>query len=204
MQRPIVITGFMGSGKSKVARALARRLDLAMVDLDERITERERRSPAQLIVEEGEAAFRLIESAVLHELLQTDTAHVIALGGAWIQEVNRNLIDRSYYVSVWLDVPFEVCWARIASAGEDRPLGKTKEQAHALYDERRSVYELASFIFPLRPRIPLTTWSFVSRVKMAQFRVQALACLPRSNSLRLNSNFAPWRLGVKKFSTQRR
>ena len=52
----IVITGFMGSGKTRIARKLARRLNLAMVDLDERITEKEGRSPAQLIVEEGEAS----------------------------------------------------------------------------------------------------------------------------------------------------
>ena len=58
----IVITGFMGCGKTRVARELARHLNLTMVDLDERITEKEGRSPAQLIVEEGEEAFRLIES----------------------------------------------------------------------------------------------------------------------------------------------
>src|SRR5919106_4972062 len=128
----IVITGFMGSGKTRVARELARRLGLSMADLDEKITEKEGRSPAQLIVEEGEAAFRLIESAVLRELLQTDTEHIIALGGgAWIQEANRNLINQHSYVSVWLDVPFEVCWARIKSSGEDRPLGRTREQAQA-------------------------------------------------------------------------
>jgi shikimate kinase len=134
----------MGSGKTRIARELARSLGLSMVDLDEKITEKEGRSPAQLIVEEGEAAFRLIESAVLRELLQTDTEHIIALGGgAWIQEANRNLINQHSYVSVWLDVPFEVCWARIKSSGEDRPLGRTREQAQALYDQRRPIYELA-------------------------------------------------------------
>ena len=146
----IVITGFMGSGKTSVARELARRLDLAMVDLDERITEKERRSPAQLIVEEGEAAFRLIESAVLHELLQTDTAHVIALGGgAWIEKSNRDLIHGHSYLSVWLDTPFEVCWARMEESGESRPLGRTREQAKALYDRRRPIYQLANIHIPV-------------------------------------------------------
>lgn len=140
----IVITGFMGSGKTRVARELARRLNLTMVDLDERITEREGRSPAQLIVDEGEQAFRAIESEVLRELLEKDTASVMALGGgAWIEEVNRNLINQHSCLSVWLDVPFEVCWSRIEASGDDRPLGRTREQAQALYDRRRSVYELA-------------------------------------------------------------
>ena len=134
----------MGSGKSSVARELARRLDLAMVDLDERITERERRTPAQLIIDEGEKAFRTIESDVLRELLEEDAASVIALGGgAWIEEENRDLINQHSCLSVWLDVPFEVCWSRIEASGDDRPLGRTREQAQALYDRRRSVYKLA-------------------------------------------------------------
>ncbi len=146
----IVITGFMGSGKTRVARELARRLDLEMVDLDDRITATRGRSPAQLIVEEGEEAFRVIESNVLGELLETDVARVIALGGgAWIQEVNRTLIDQFEFLSVWLDVPLEVCWARIETSGEDRPLGKTKELAQALYDRRRPVYELAELHIPV-------------------------------------------------------
>jgi len=144
----IVITGFMGSGKSRVARELAQRLNVEFVDLDERITGRVGRSPAQLIVVEGEETFRSIETQVLRELLETETARVIARvialgGGAWIQETNRALINQCGYLSVWLDVPFEVCWARIEASGEDRPLGRSKDQAQALYDRRRSVYQLA-------------------------------------------------------------
>ncbi|HJU93763.1 MAG TPA: shikimate kinase [Pyrinomonadaceae bacterium] len=140
----IVITGFMGCGKSRIARELARRLNLTMVDLDERITEKEGRSPAQLIVEEGEKTFRSIESAVLRDSLQADNARVIALGGgAWIENRNRDLIKEYGYSSVWLDAPFEICWARIETSGEDRPLGRTKEQAQTLYDQRRPIYQLA-------------------------------------------------------------
>lgn len=140
----IVITGFMGSGKTRLARELARRLNLKMIDLDDRVTEREGRSPAQLIVDEGEEAFRLIESDVLRELLETDGTCVIALGGgAWIVDANRQLIDEYGCLSVWLDVPFEVCWSRIETSEEDRPLGKTREQAQTRYDQRKPVYQLA-------------------------------------------------------------
>ncbi|HKY29379.1 MAG TPA: shikimate kinase [Pyrinomonadaceae bacterium] len=148
--KPIVITGFMGCGKSKVARELARRLNLRMVDLDQSITEREGRSPAEIIVQDGEPAFRTIESYVLRSVLQTKAAGVIALGGgAWIEETNRALVDEYNCLSVWLDVPFEVCWARIAASDDDRPLGKSREQAQALYDRRRPIYQLASVHVPL-------------------------------------------------------
>jgi shikimate kinase len=77
----------MGCGKTKVARELARHLDVPMIDLDDEITDRVGRSPAQLIVEDGEAAFRANESDTLRHVLQTGVARVIALGGgAWIQE----------------------------------------------------------------------------------------------------------------------
>ena len=145
LERPIVITGFMGCGKSKVARALARHLDVPVVDLDDLITAKEGRTPAQLITESGELAFRAIESNTLRELLKTVPSGVIALGGgAWIEETNRELIDQYGCVSVWLDAPFEVCWGRIKTSNDDRPLGKTREQARALYDRRKPIYQLAT------------------------------------------------------------
>jgi shikimate kinase len=147
---PIVITGFMGCGKTRVARELAQRLNMLMVDLDETITQRQGRSPAQIIVEDGEPAFRAIESNVLRSLLRTKVAGVIALGGgAWIEETTRELIDQYDCLSVWLDVPFEVCWARIEASGDDRPLGKTREQALALYERRKPIYQLASVHIPV-------------------------------------------------------
>jgi shikimate kinase len=141
----------MGCGKTKVARELARRLQTVMVDLDDEITNRVGRSPAQLIVEDGEAAFRAIESETLGDVLQRGEAKVIALGGgAWIQESNRELLDRNSCSSVWLDAPFEMCWARIEASQEDRPLGRTRDQALALYQQRRPVYELATVHVSIR------------------------------------------------------
>ena len=143
---PIVITGFMGCGKSKVARELARQRNVAMVDLDEWITARVGRSPAQLITEDGEPAFREIESNSLRDLLQTGEAGVIALGGgAWIEKVNRDLIDEYGCTSIWLDTPFAICWERIAASEEDRPLGRNREEAEARYDRRKPIYALAQF-----------------------------------------------------------
>ncbi len=135
----------MGCGKTGVAGKLAHRLNLVMVDLDEAITEREGRSPARLIAEVGEKGFRSVETGTLRDLLKTGLAGVIALGGgAWIENINRELIQQHGGISVWLDTPFAVCWQRIEASGDDRPLGKTKEQALALYERRRPIYQLAS------------------------------------------------------------
>ena len=147
---PIVITGFMGCGKSKVARELALRRNVVMVDLDEWITARVGRNPAQLITEDGESAFREIESNALRDLLRAGEAGVIALGGgAWITEQNRNLIAEHGGVAVLLDTPFELCWQRIEAAEEERPLGRTREQAESLFRARRPVYQLANIRIPV-------------------------------------------------------
>lgn len=135
----------MGCGKTRVARELARRLGVVMVDLDDQVTKRVGRTPAQLIVEDGEPAFRAIEFDTLRNVLQIGDAKVIALGGgAWIQEANRRLLDQYRCLSIWLDAPFEMCWTRISASQEVRPLGKTREQALALFEQRRPVYELAN------------------------------------------------------------
>jgi shikimate kinase len=141
---PIVIAGFMGCGKTALASALAVRLNCKMIDLDEAITEREARSPARIIEEDGESAFRAIETIALHDVLRDGSVGVIALGGgAWITDTIRELINQYARLTVWLDTPFDVCWKRISLSDAVRPLGNSREQARKLYERRRPVYELA-------------------------------------------------------------
>ncbi|CAN5522431.1 shikimate kinase [soil metagenome] len=144
---PIVITGFMGSGKSTVARSLARRLNSRMIDLDEEILKEEGRSAKQIIEEEGEPSFREIETRVLSDLLQDNAAEVIALGGgAWTLPRNRHLITSAGGISVWLDAPFSLCWQRIVAGKDKRPLARTEQEALDIYTERRAAYAFADLL----------------------------------------------------------
>jgi shikimate kinase len=144
----IVITGFMGSGKSTVARALALRINSQMMDLDGEILKQEGRSAKQIIVEQGEPTFREIETRVLRAVLKNNAGGVIALGGgAWTIPVNRDLIASAGGISVWLDAPFNLCWQRIVAGtlkGKDgRPLARNEQEALGLYTERRAAYASA-------------------------------------------------------------
>ena len=142
---PIIITGFMGSGKTTVAQALARILQCQMIDLDRFIAERIGRSPREIIEQDGEPAFRTIETRFLSEVLTTGVARVIALGGgAWTVGENRDQIEAHHGQTVWLDAPFDICWQRIAASGSERPLARDLEQARTLYQSRRSLYQLAA------------------------------------------------------------
>jgi shikimate kinase len=143
--RRIVITGFMAAGKTTVARALARLLGDAVIDLDASITKRTGRTPYELISEAGEAAFRELETRALREALQQGTARVIALGGgAWLSEHNRTLVAQHDCVTVWLDAPFDLCWQRISASADERPLAPDEAAARARYEERRAYYQLAA------------------------------------------------------------
>ncbi|HXT64480.1 MAG TPA: shikimate kinase [Pyrinomonadaceae bacterium] len=142
--RRIVILGFMGCGKTTVANEVAHELNCRCVDLDTFITERERRSPAEIIPDQGEEAFRELETLALRDALQDKDTHVIALGGGtWITPANRTLIALYDCLTVWLDAPFELCWSRIMSANAIRPLAPDRETAQKRFDARRSDYRLA-------------------------------------------------------------
>jgi shikimate kinase len=144
VMRRIVIVGFMGCGKTTVAKALAHRLHGDSIDLDSFISEREGRSPAEIIEQDGEAAFRLIETDALRAVLEKKDAGVIALGGgAWTLEANRALIVQHDCLSVWLDAPFELCWERISASVTGRPLAPDRAGAEKLYVDRRASYELS-------------------------------------------------------------
>jgi shikimate kinase len=155
-QPPIILTGFMCSGKTTVAAALGSALRRSVVDLDSRITEVMGRTPKEIIAHDGEESFRDLEFKVLEEVLLEEVAYVIALGGgAWIQERNRDLIRRYGGISVWLDVPFEVCWARIVEAGDARPLATNEAAARTLYFQRHPAYSLADFRIEVGTDVPV-------------------------------------------------
>ncbi|MCA1632577.1 MAG: shikimate kinase [Acidobacteria bacterium] len=142
----IVITGFMGAGKTTVARELSRVLACDAVDLDEFITAREGRTPQRLIDEEGEAAFREVETLALGDVLASTRARVVALGGgAWTLERNRRLVAGHGCLTVWLDAPFDLCWHRvIGDKDEERPFARDLASARELYDARHQAYGLAA------------------------------------------------------------
>lgn len=145
MTNQIIILGFMGSGKTMLARALASRLKCLAVDLDELITSDTGRSPKEIIEEEGENRFREIETQMLRRVLLEAGARIVALGGgAWPIAENRKLIADHGAFTVWLDVPFELCWTRIESEREARPLARSRETAEELYRNRLPSYELAA------------------------------------------------------------
>jgi len=143
--RRIVILGFMACGKTTVGAELARQLECGYVDLDSFISEHEGRSPAEIITQDGQAAFRELETLALRDVLQDRQAHVIALGGGtWMKAANRTMVALFDCLTIWLDTPFETCWERISNSATVRPLAPNLETARKRFDERRDYYALAN------------------------------------------------------------
>lgn len=137
----VYLVGFMGAGKSTLARALARRLDWRVEDVDDRIEAREGRPVASIFAREGEAYFRAIERAVLLDLLPLRHVVVATGGGTFVDADNRAAINRDG-LSVWLDVPLAELVERLPADGR-RPLAADREQFERLYAARRAAYQQA-------------------------------------------------------------
>ena len=134
----IYLVGFMGAGKTTVARALGRRLGWRVEDIDERIEARERRSVATIFAQSGESYFRQQERQVLSDLLPQRQIVVATGGGTFAEPDNRALMLADGAVA-WIDVPLTRVFERVPADGR-RPLSADRAQMEQLYARRRLAY----------------------------------------------------------------
>ncbi len=116
----IYLVGFMASGKSTIARALAHRLRWQSEDVDDLIERRERRTIADIFTKQGEPYFRAVEREIL-TLLQPLRQVVVATGGGTFADPDNRAMVNMDGVSVWIDVPLTDLIPRIPLDGR-RPL----------------------------------------------------------------------------------
>jgi shikimate kinase len=136
----LVLVGLPAAGKSSVGAILARRLRLPHVDTDAAIEAETGKLIREIFAEDGEAAFRDLESAALDAALAGPEAVVSAGGGAILRPGNRALL--AGHEVVWLDVSVATATRR-AGMAKLRPLllGDVRRQLEALDAERRPLYE---------------------------------------------------------------
>lgn len=144
----VFLIGFMSAGKTTLGTRVASRLGVPFFDLDDCVERRAGRTIPEIFAEQGEGAFRALESDALSELVRAEEHGVFATGGGtFTVEANRSLIKKSG-ISVWLDVAAERLIERSngdgdGGSGAGRPLFRGAEEARRLLETRRSVYALA-------------------------------------------------------------
>ena len=142
--RRIVLTGFMGSGKTTVGPLVAARLAWRFVDVDDVIEAEAGATIAEIFARHGEAAFREREHAAIARLAEDD-ALVLALGGGAIEhEATRALLLASPgMLLVHLEVELETTLKRCSGTEQSRPVLADQVNLAARYQRRLPLYRMA-------------------------------------------------------------
>ena len=139
--RTVILTGFMGTGKSSVGRVLARMTGLTYVDLDALIVAQAGKSINEIFAEQGEAAFRALESVMLQNLCRQQGIILSTGGGAVLSSVNRAVMKAEGMV-INLTAPVPVIRERLRHA-TNRPLlqdGAASDNIERMLGEREACY----------------------------------------------------------------
>lgn len=141
IDRPVVLVGMMGVGKSTIGRKLAAQLGLPFTDADEEIEAAAHMTVAEIFDKFGEPYFRDGERRVIARLMEAGPSVLATGGGAFVQDETRALIlERG--IAIWLDSDVETLMGRVARRGT-RPLlqgGDPREILERLKRERESAY----------------------------------------------------------------
>jgi len=144
--RRIVLTGFMGAGKSTIGALLAERLGWRFMDTDALIEARTGSTVAQIFAKQGENAFRLLEADAVRESAQVERM-VLALGGGAVESGSTRKalagLDQTYVI--FLDAPLDVMVARcVAQPGAaERPVLAERERLASRLEARLPHYRTA-------------------------------------------------------------
>jgi len=141
LDRPVVLVGLMGVGKSTVGRRLARRLGLDFVDSDAAIEDASGYSAAEVFERFGERDFRDGERRLVARLMDGAVKVIATGGGAYIDPRTRELLNERS-ITVWLDAPIEVLAERTSRRDTRAQLrnGDPKGTLKRLSEERRPSY----------------------------------------------------------------
>jgi shikimate kinase len=139
--RRLVLTGFMGAGKSTVGRLLASRLGWKFLDLDQHLESRAGTTIPELFSRHGEAHFRRLESTALASALGRNNV-ILALGGGTPEELtNRLLIEQTpATATVFLDASFATLFDRCVLQEISRPVLADPAAAQVRFERRRPLY----------------------------------------------------------------
>lgn len=143
LDRPVVLIGMMGVGKTSVGKRLAAALHVPFVDADEEIERAARMTIPEIFETHGEASFRDGERRVIARLIQEDGGHrVIATGGGAFSQPDTRALILERGIAVWLDSDIDTLMERTARK-DNRPLlqgGDRRETLTRLREERRGDY----------------------------------------------------------------
>lgn len=128
--RKIVLLGYMGCGKSTIAKALSKNIGLPYIDLDEYIEEKTKSAIKDIFKNQGEIYFRKLERECFMELLEGPQATIIGLGGGTpCYANNHELLKDEGLISIYLKASINTLFNRLSANKSERPLIADKTDA---------------------------------------------------------------------------
>ena len=152
----IILTGFMGTGKTAVGRELSRILDMKLIDVDTEIEKSEKITINEIFKQFGEPRFREIETDMIRKLSESKNTIISTGGGAVLKQENMDIL-RKNGVIVCLTASPETIFKR-TSTNNDRPLLQVEnplERINELLNFRKPFYQKADVIIDTEGKTPL-------------------------------------------------
>ena len=171
----IVLTGFMGTGKTAVGKELARLLDIPLIDIDTEIEKSEEMTINDIFREYGESGFREIETVMIKKVVQRGRRVISTGGGAVLKDENMEVL-RENGVIICLVASPETILRRVGT-GSERPLlqgGDPLIKIERLLHSRKPYYDKADIIVDTENRTPLQIAEDITeRIRNRQHRKKA-------------------------------
>jgi XRE family aerobic/anaerobic benzoate catabolism transcriptional regulator len=158
--KPIALLGVRGAGKSSVGAALAKKLHLRFVEVDQQIEEATGLALGDVFTLHGEAYYRRVEREVLTRLLSDPAPLVLATGGSIVNDPTSYALLRNRAHTIWLRARAEDHWNRVVAQGDQRPMA---ENPHA-FEELRGLLAAREKLYARADRTVDTTGKTVRQI----------------------------------------
>lgn len=148
MKTSLALIGFMGTGKTAIAEALALRLNKEFIELDSLIEKKAGKSIPEIFQQHGEATFRKLETEVTRQIARRKNTVIAGGGGIVLNQINIEYLKKECII-VYLTASPEIILKRTAVAQNKRPLLEVADKAQRIQEllkKRQPLYERAADI----------------------------------------------------------
>jgi shikimate kinase len=144
--KKIILLGYMGCGKSTIAKLLANSTSISYLDLDEIIEKHENSSIKKIFSEKGEIYFRKLEHQIFANLIQNQDSFILSLGGGTpCYSNNHEFLKSKGVISIYLSASIATLYERLLNPNTERPLIANKNPEEIMEFIAKNLFDRSYF-----------------------------------------------------------